>query len=189
MNIHTTEDSVRILGKTFSLLIAPGRIQSRIEEMAMEISNDFLKKNPLFICVMNGAFLFTADLLRHIHPRSGLDFIRVSSYNGTEREKTIRTIWGLTEKISGRNIIILEDIIDSGNTISYLCEELEKEKPLSVCVASLLLKDIPRESAVKIAYTGFKIPDVFVAGYGMDYHGEGRNLQGIYKLINSNNPC
>ena len=174
-------NTVPIHDKQFSLFIPSEKIQERIEELAAQINLDYKNEIPLFISVLNGAFLFTADLLKKITLDCQVFFIKLTSYQGTQSSGIVKNIIGLNEEILNRKIIILEDIVDSGNTVVHLLKEIEKHHPSEIKIASLLLKPTALKHDVKIDYLGFEVPDDFLVGYGLDYNGLGRNLNDIYK--------
>lgn len=174
MNIVTLHD------KKFSLFIPSEKIQRRIEELAAQINLDYKNEVPFLISVLNGAFLFTADLLKKITIDCQVSFVKLTSYQGTKSSGVVKNIIGLNEEISNRRVIILEDIIDSGNTITHLLKEIEKHHPAEIKIASLLFKPTALKHDVKIDYLGFEVSDNFLVGYGLDYNGLGRNLNDIW---------
>lgn len=175
-------DTVTIHNKTFRVELQSERIQNRVREMAREITRDFSGKEPVFVCVLNGAFLFAADIFRNISLDCQIAFIRVASYSGTQSTGTIQNLIGITESIKGRPVIILEDIVDTGDTAVYLMKELSKHEPSEIKFASLLLKPSALKHDFCPDYTGFEVPNDFLVGYGLDFDGLGRNLKDIYKL-------
>ncbi|MEY4594666.1 MAG: hypothetical protein RIQ47_1076 [Bacteroidota bacterium] len=175
---------ITIKDKTFEVNISATEIQARIKELARQIDADFTGKKPLFVVVLNGAFLFASDVFRQISTDCEIGFIRVSSYAGTQSTGHIKSVLGLTQDISGRSVIILEDIVDSGDTAVYLIEELKKSSPASIRFATLLFKPAALRHDFRPDYVGFEVPNDFLVGYGLDYDGYGRNLNEIYKLSN-----
>lgn len=176
-------DKVKILDKEFGLYLSSEKIEHRIAQIAGQISIDYQDKKPLFIGVLNGAFLFTADLFKKTDIACELAFIRISSYEGMKSTGQMKEVIGLNTNIEGRHIIIIEDIVDTGNTAAHLLQELKKQKPASIKLASLLLKPAALQHKITVDYCGFEIPNDFIVGYGLDYDGLGRNLNHIYKLI------
>lgn len=174
--------TVKIKDKEFTIMIPADKIQLRVQAIADRINEDYTNKQPLFLGVLNGAFLFMADLFKKINLECELSFIRVSSYSGTASTGHVKSVMGLNESISGRHIIIVEDIIDTGDTANYLLEELKKHTPASVSIATILFKPTALKHDIKPEYVGFEIPPAFVVGYGLDYDGLGRNLNDIYVL-------
>ncbi|REJ82500.1 MAG: hypoxanthine phosphoribosyltransferase [Bacteroidetes bacterium] len=173
---------VQIRVKTFVINIPEQAIQNRIAEIAKQIDKEYNGLDPVFLCVLNGAFLFAADLFKNISTNCEIAFIRVSSYSGTSSTGHIKNLVGVTENIKDRNVVILEDIVDTGDTAIYLVEELKKHNPSSVKFASLLLKPKALRHEFRPDYIGFEVPNDFLVGYGLDYDGYGRNLKDIYKL-------
>lgn len=159
-----------------------GQIHERIAEMAAEINRDYEGKKPLCISILNGSFMFAADLFKKITIPVEISFIKLASYKGTRSSGNVITAIGLDENISGRHIIIIEDIIDTGKTLSEFLPRLQLQSPASVKICALLQKPAATVYPIDIAYLGFSIPDKFVVGYGLDYDGLGRNIDGIYRL-------
>lgn len=173
---------VQVHDKVFTPFITADRIQTRVAELGAVIDRDYAGKKPLLIGVLNGSVIFMADLLRHVQTACEIGFIRVSSYHGTESSGKVRSLMGLSDDISGRDVIIVEDIIDTGDTAVYLIDELRKRNPASLRFATILFKPSALRQDVKPDYVGFEIPPAFVVGYGLDYDGLGRNLPDIYQL-------
>jgi len=176
-------NKVKIHDKEFKVSITAGEIQKRIAELGKQVSEEMDGKKPMFVAVLNGAFLFAADLLKHVSCECEITFVRVSSYAGTQSTGQVRNLVGLNEKIEGRTIILVEDIVDTGDTAMYLIKEMMKEHPLEIKIASLLLKPKALKHELHVDYTGFEVPNDFLVGYGLDYDGIGRNLNDIYTLI------
>ncbi|MBK9402508.1 MAG: hypoxanthine phosphoribosyltransferase [Bacteroidetes bacterium] len=173
---------VNVHDKTFSPFITADLIQKRVAELGAAIDTDYAGKKPLLIGVLNGSVIFMADLLRHIKSACEIGFIRVSSYHGTESSGKVRNVMGINDDITGRDIIIVEDIVDTGDTAVYLIDEIKKKNPASIKFATILFKPTALRHAIKPDYIGFEIPPAFVVGYGLDYDGLGRNLADIYQL-------
>jgi len=166
----------------FELYLSHTQIGVRVAELSRQISKDYAGKRPLFLAILNGSFMFAADLVRECELECELAFIKLSSYRGMESRGKIETVLGLTVPVKDRDLIIVEDIIDSGNTMQALLPDLHELGPSSVAIASLLLKPDCLKHPLSIEYLGFEIPDRFVVGYGLDYDGLGRNLDSIYQL-------
>ena len=177
------KESVTIKDKTFEISISSDVIQKRISELASQISIELKGECPLFICVLNGSFIFAADLFKRVTIEAEVSFIRVSSYEGTQSTGIVKNIVGINESLEGRTVVLVEDIVDTGDTAFYLIEELKKQNPDKIYFASLLLKPKALRQKIKIDYLGFEVPNDFLVGYGLDYDGLGRNLQDIYTLI------
>ena len=174
---------VTIRDKTFTVSIPSEKIQERIGELADRITLDMKDKQPIFISILKGSLFFTSDLLKKIKMDCEVTFMRVSSYAGTQSTGYIKNLIGLSEDIQGRTVIILEDIVDTGDTVMYLLGELKKNNPKEIKIASLLLKPNALKHKIKIDYVGFEVANDFLIGYGLDYDGLGRNLNDIYKIV------
>jgi hypoxanthine phosphoribosyltransferase len=162
------------------VLISEETLQQRILELGAQVSADYGDRNPLLICVLKGGYVFLADLTRALSIRHGIDFMAVSSYgNATESSGAVRILKDLDRDITGRHILIVEDIIDTGRTIAYLLENLRVRQPESIRICTLLSKPSRREVPLDIDYVGFEIPNEFVIGYGLDYAENYRNLRFI----------
>lgn len=169
-------------GLTFEPFLTKEQIQARIAEIASEIERDCAGKTPLFLCVLNGAFPFAADLFRAVDIDAEISFIRLKSYEGTGTTGNVKEVIGLTENIEGRTVIVVEDIVDTGNTMAKLVQDLKAKNPAEVKVASLLYKPESLQRDVRLDYVGFEIPTKFIIGFGLDLDGMARNLPDIYVL-------
>lgn len=168
--------------KYFQPYITAAEIQQRIQEIAAEIDKDYAGLDPLFIGILNGSFVFAADLFRAVTIKAEISFIKLASYRGTSSTGNIITAIGLEDNLHDRHIIILEDIVDTGRTLFSFLPVIEQQNPASVRIATFLSKPDARQHEVPLAYTGFEIPDKFVVGYGLDYDKLGRNLPELYIL-------
>ncbi len=173
---------IQVLDKTFVPFLSSEQIQLRIQELAANINKDYLGKNPLFIGILNGSFMFAADLFKHIQVPSSISFIKLVSYKGTTSTGTVITSIGLEEDLHGRDIILVEDIVDTGKTMSEFIPTLLKQQPNSIKICTLLQKPEALQHALEVDYVGFQIPNKFVVGYGLDYDGYGRNSHEIFQL-------
>ena len=173
---------MKIKDKSFKILIPEQDLQDKIAAMAKTINDDYKGKAPIFIGVLNGSFMFVADMMKHITLPSKVSFIKLASYTEMTSTGTIKELIGLNENIFKQDVIILEDIIDSGITMSTVMEEFKERGAASVAVATLLLKPKSLKVKVDIKYVGFEISDEFVVGFGLDYDGLGRNSGAIYQL-------
>ena len=173
---------IQIKDKFFELFIPETEILKAVENMAAAITSDMKEKDLLFVCVLNGSFMFASDLIKNIKTPCNISFIRLQSYEGVNTEGKVKEIQGLTENIAGRNIIIIEDIIDTGHTMNHLLKLMQDKKPQSIRIATLLFKPSALQMDVKPDYVALTIPNDFVVGYGLDYDGYGRNLKDIYKV-------
>jgi hypoxanthine phosphoribosyltransferase len=174
--------NVVVKERVFSPFIRYEAIKLRLAEMAESINNDYAAKTPVFLAVLNGSFFFAADLLKVIKVPCRISFIKLSSYNGMSSNGAARTIIGLDEDLSGQDVIILEDIVDSGVTMVGLVQKLSEKNLASLRIATLLHKPAAAKEFVKLDYVGFEIDNKFVLGYGLDYDGFGRNYKDIYQL-------
>jgi len=175
-------DTLKVLDKTFVNFIPHLRIQETIARMAADLDRDMTGKDPLFLAVLNGSFIFAADLFKQIKMPSRISFVKMASYIGTGSSGKVDQLIGLQEVITGQHVIILEDIIDSGLTITKLLEHLHSLQPASIRIATLLFKPDAFQANFKIDYLGISIPNNFVVGYGLDYNGYGRNSKDIFTL-------
>ncbi len=173
---------VIIEDKTFGLYISENEILTAIQGIADQINSQYSDKKPLFISVLNGSFMFTSDLLKKISIQCEISFIKLSSYSGTSTSGIVKELVGLQESIEGRDIILLEDIIDTGQTMKSIINQLINKKPNSIKIAALLFKPESLIENIKPDYICFSIPEKFVVGYGLDLNGIGRNLPDIYQL-------
>jgi hypoxanthine phosphoribosyltransferase len=160
-------------------------IKARVKELAQQISKDMEGKNPLFLGVLNGAFVFAADLMREMTIPCEISFVKLASYQGTMSTGKIKEIMGINEDISGRTVIILEDIVETGLTIKQMIESLGTRGPASVHVCTLFFKPERLKENLDIEYVAFRIPNDFIIGYGLDYDQQGRGLKDLYTLSSS----
>lgn len=174
--------SIQVLDKEFVPYLSESEIQSRIQELAQQINADYENRSPLFIGILNGSFIFAADLYKHISVPSSISFIKLVSYKGTTSTGTVITSIGLEEDLQGRDIILVEDIVDTGKTLSEFIPTLQKQSPASIRVCTLLQKPEALKHPLDVHYIGFSIPNKFVVGFGLDYDGYGRNSREIYQL-------
>ncbi len=174
---------VHIGSRKFERYLSKDTIRARIHELGIELAVDYHDKDPLFIIVLNGAFMFAADLVRACDFECELQFVKLSSYAGTDSTGIVKKIIGMQTPVKDRHIVIIEDIVDTGKTIQSMFNALGADGPASVNVATLLLKPDCMEYEMDTPYVGFEIPDAFVVGYGLDLDGRGRNLEDIYQLV------
>ena len=176
-------DIVQVLDKKFSLYISKEQIRERVKEVAAEIEKDLKDKNPLFLVILNGSFVFGADLLREMNFPCEITFIRMSSYEGTSTTGEVKQVIGLRESIEGRTVVVVEDIIDTGYTMKEMLRILTEKNPEDIYVTSLFVKPDNLKVDVKIDYRCFDIDNDFIVGYGLDYDHYGRNRPDIYKVV------
>ena len=176
--------NIKILDKEFELFIPYEKIRSVIEKMADEMNERLAGKNPLFLCILNGSFMFAAEIFKRITLLDAeISFVKFASYSGTQSTGTVKELIGFNEDLEGRTIIVLEDIVDTGITITNTIEQIKKMNPADIQVATLLLKPDALEKEVELDYIGLEIPNDFIVGYGLDYDGRGRNLIDIFKVV------
>ena len=176
-------DIIQIKDKKFRISIPEAVIQERIKAVAERINRDMADKNPLFLAVLNGAFIFAADLMREITIPCEISFVKLASYAGTVSTGKITEVLGVNEDLTNRTVIIVEDIVDTGLTISRMLETLGTRNPKSIHVCTLLLKPEKLQVDLNIEYAAMEIPNDFIVGYGLDYDQLGRNTRDIYTLV------
>ncbi len=174
--------TVTLHDKTFELFIAEQVIHDAISALAQQINKDYEGKNPLFLGILNGSFLFAADLFRLIEGNAEISFLKMASYQGTATTGKINELIGINEDITNRHVIILEDIVDTGITLEKIISDLNTKNPASIAIATLLFKPAAYQKSIPVNYIGMKVANDFLVGYGLDYDGLGRNLKEIYKL-------
>jgi len=176
-------DSIQIKDKKFAVSIRREDIQKEVIRVANEINRDLKGKNPLFLSVLNGSFMFTADLMKHITIPCEISFIKLASYQGVSSTGVIKEVIGINEDLTGRTVVIVEDIVDTGFTMQRLLETLGTRNPKDIHIASLLVKPDKLKVNLNIEYNAMRIPNDFIVGYGLDYDGFGRNYPDIYTVI------
>lgn len=174
---------VQVKDKKFTLYISEEQIKARVKEVATQMDNDLKDKNPLFLVILNGSFIFAADLLRDLNFPCEITFVRVSSYEGTSTTGQVKQLLGLKENVEGRTVVIVEDIIESGYTMQEILRILDEKHPKEVLITSLFMKPGCLRVPIDVHYRCFDIEDNFIVGYGLDYNQEGRNLPHIYQVI------
>ena len=175
--------TIRVKDKTFAVSIPREQIEKEVKRVAAEISRDYEGREPVFLAVLNGSFIFAADLMREVGLPCEISFVRLASYQGVTTTGEIREIMGLSIDITGRPVIIVEDIVDTGLTMAHMLETLQKHNPASVDICTLLLKPGKLQVDLDIRYCAMQIPNDFIVGYGLDYDGYGRNTKDIYTLV------
>ena len=174
---------MKIKDLEFENFISESAIQNKVAELSKQINHDYKDRAPVFLPILNGSFMFAADLIKGLEISCQVSFVKISSYQGTQSTGQLKTLIGLEQSLFNQDIIIVEDIVDTGLTLQKIVEELTSLGTKSVEVVSLLRKKPAREKGVAITYIGFDIDEEFVLGYGLDYDGLGRNLTEIYKAI------
>jgi hypoxanthine phosphoribosyltransferase len=173
---------IKLHDKTFDTYLSEENIQQKVKELAEAINRDYKDKKPLFIPILNGSFMFASDLFKYLTIEAEVCFIKLASYKGMKSSGNIVTAIGLDQDLIGRDIIVVEDIVDTGKTLTEFLPKLSHQQPASLKIAALLHKPEATVFPLVIDYVGFSIPNKFVVGYGLDYDGLGRNLKEIYQL-------
>ena len=174
---------IKIKDKSFRISIPEAEIKARVKAVAEQINKDMEGKNPLFLGVLNGAFMFAADLMREMTIPCEISFVKLASYQGTTSTGKIKEVLGINEDLSGRTVIIVEDIVESGRTMRRMIESLGTRGPESVHICTLFFKPDKLQEEIDIDYVAFRIPDDFIVGYGLDYDQAGRELRDIYTIV------
>lgn len=174
--------TVKLHDKTFSVYLSEEAIQQKVKDLAQKISEEYKDRRPLFIAILNGSFMFAADVFKHLTIEAEICFIKLASYKGLKSSGQVITAIGLDHDLYDRDVVILEDIVDTGKTLHEFLPQLHHQQPRSFAIVTLLHKSEATRFPITIAHVGFAIPDKFVVGYGLDYDGLGRNLKEIYQL-------
>ncbi|EFB33034.1 hypoxanthine phosphoribosyltransferase [Segatella oris] len=174
---------VKIKDLTFKTFIPESEIQQRVKAVAEKINKDLDGKNPLLLAVLNGSFVFAADLIRNITIPCEISFVKLASYQGTTSTGKIKEVIGLNEDLTGRTVVIVEDIVDTGFTMKRMIETLGTRHPESIHICSLLVKPDKLQVPLDIEYAAIEIPNDFIVGYGLDYDQQGRQLRDIYTIV------
>lgn len=174
---------IRVHDKQFEPYISAEEISRRIKEVAGQLNRDYEGRKPLFVAILNGSFMFASDLFKQVTIEAEICFIKLASYKGTKSTGHVITAIGLDMDIIGRDVVIIEDIVDTGKTLSEFLPQLQHQQPASMKIVALLHKPEATVYPITIDYLGFSIPNKFVVGYGLDYDGIGRNMKEIYKLV------
>ncbi|MBW3127576.1 hypoxanthine phosphoribosyltransferase [Hymenobacter profundi] len=175
--------TISLHNKQFAPYLSAGELAQAIQQLATRLNQDYAGKQPLFLSVLNGAFMFTADLLKNVTIDCEVTFIRVASYAGTASTGSVKEVLGLYEELTDRHVVILEDIVDTGHTMRMLLDTIAAKKPASLEVATLFLKPECLQHELAVQYVGLSIPNDFIVGYGLDYDGLGRNYPDVYKAV------
>lgn len=175
--------TIQVKDREFEVFLKEEDIQKEIKRVAAEINRDYEGKEPLFLCILNGSFMFAADLLKDVSIPCNVSFVKVASYVGTDTTGKVKELMGLQEDVSGRHVIIVEDIVDTGYTMRDVLESLAEKNAASVNVCALLCKPDKLKVDINLKYLAMNIPNGFIVGYGLDYDGFGRNSRDIYKIV------
>jgi hypoxanthine phosphoribosyltransferase len=182
--VNTDRDkTIRIKDRDFRISIPSATIQDAVVRIAARMNRELDGKCPLFVAVLNGSFLFAADLMKHVTIDCEITFVKLSSYLGTSTTGTVKQLMGLNESVEGRTVVFLEDIVDTGITLESLYGQIGKLGPREVQVAALLFKPQAYTKSIKVDYVGMEVKNDFLVGYGLDYDGLGRNLRDIYAEV------
>lgn len=176
-------DTVKIKDKSFRVSIPEAEIKQRVKALAEQMSKDLEGKNPIFLAVLNGAFIFAADLMREMTIPCEISFVKLASYQGTTSTGKVKEVFGINENLSGRTVVIVEDIVESGQTMKQMIESLGTRNPASVQICTLFFKPEKLKEELTLDYVAFRIPDDFILGYGLDYDGLGRELKDVYTIV------
>ena len=176
-------NTIRVHDKIFQPYISAEQIAEEVKKMGAALTRDYAQKNPVFIAILNGSFMFAADLFRQLSIPAEICFIRLASYKGTKSTGHVITSIGLDIDVFERHVVIVEDIIDTGRTLTQFLPQLQHQQPASLKIAALLHKPQATIYPLDINYLGFTVPDKFVVGYGLDYDGHGRNIPAIFQLV------
>jgi hypoxanthine phosphoribosyltransferase len=174
---------VQILDKKFRVSIPEKDIQETVKKMAAQINSDLAGKDVIFLGILNGSFMFAGDLFKHISIPAQITFLKLASYQGTTSSGKVKRLIGINENIENKTVIILEDIVDTGNTLESIIKQLKGYEPAEIKIATLIFKPDAYKKDLPIDYAGFNIGNDFIVGYGLDYDGYGRNLSDIYTII------
>ncbi len=174
---------IQVLDKKFKPYIRAAQIQEEVARLGAQMNADYAGKNPLFIAILNGSFMFASDLFKELTVDAEICFIKLASYKGTRSTGNVITSIGLDESLKGRHVVIVEDIVDTGKTLYEFLPQLTNQQPASLRIAALLHKPEALVHPLTIDYLGFTVPNKFLLGYGLDYDGHGRNLKEIYQLV------
>ena len=174
---------VQIHDLSFAPLFSEHEVQARVHALGAALTERYAGQNPLFISILSGAFVFASDLIRAFKSECEVGFVKLSSYKGTQSTGAIQTVMGLEKELAGRHLIVVEDIVDTGRTLHFFLGQLQHHNPASVCTVTFLRKPEAAAFPVQVDFVGFDVGDKFVVGYGLDYEGLGRNLPGVYQLV------
>jgi len=177
---------IKVLDKEFGLYIPQEKIENAIQTVADRIDKDMAEKNPLFLVILNGAFMFASELFKRLDIECEISFVKLSSYSGTESTNVVRELIGLDHSLEGRNVVVVEDIVDTGHTMKYTIEKIKGLNAADVRISTLFFKPESFQYDYKIDYKAMDIANEFIVGYGLDYNQHGRNFPDIYKIIEEN---
>ena len=174
---------IRVHDKDFIEFLSATKIQERVTALALQINADYAGKKPLFLAILNGSFMFASDLFKQINLEAEISFIKIASYQGMRSTGQVVTSIGMEQDLHGRDLIIIEDIVDTGKTLHHFLPSLQQQQPTSIRIVTFLHKPAATLFQVPLDYIGFSIPNKFVVGYGLDYDGRGRNYGALYQVL------
>ena len=174
---------IKINDRSFRVSLPESEIKERVRQLAQQMSKDLEGKNPLFLAVLNGAFIFAADLMREMSIPCEVSFVKLASYQGTTSTGKVQEVIGINENLSGRTVVIVEDIVESGQTMKRMIESIGTRNPASVQICALFFKPEKLKVDLTLDYVAFRIPDDFIVGYGLDYDQQGRGLKDVYTIV------
>lgn len=177
-------DIIQVKDKKFKVSIPSDKLQEQVARVASELVRDLEGKNPIFLCILNGSFMFASDLMKLVNIPAEIHFVKVSSYQGTTSSGTVKQLIGLSKDITDRVVVIIEDIVDTGLTMKQMVESLQQKNPAEIRICTLLAKPDKLQVPLTLDYVALEIPNDFIVGYGLDYDDYGRNLADIYTVIN-----
>lgn len=174
---------IRIKDKSFEVSIPNEEIQQKVKALAEKMNNDYAGKNPVFVCILNGAFVFMADLVRYLDFQPDIVFAKYSSYEGMNTTGKVKEVLGVSVDLAGKDVVVVEDIIDTGITMSHVLPIFQAKGVASVKIATMLMKPEKLKCNIEVDYCAMEIPNDFIVGYGLDYDGLGRNYKDIYTVV------
>jgi len=183
--MHTTAaptNFIQIRDLRFEPMLSEAEVQARVKVLGAALTEGLSGKNPLFISILSGAFVFASDLIRAFDDDCEVGFVKLASYVGTRSSGDVQTVMGLEKDLRGRHLVVVEDIVDTGRTLHFFLDHLRQQQPASICTVAFLRKPEAAQFPVPVDFVGFDIEDKFVVGYGLDYDGLGRNLPGVFRL-------
>lgn len=175
---------ITVLDKTFESYISHNQIEEAVQKIAGKMEKELAGKNPLFLVILNGAFMFAGDLFKNLHFPAEISFVKFASYSGTNSTGAVKQLIGLNEDLDGRVVVLVEDIVDTGISMEKILKVLDSKNPAEIKISTLLFKPDAYIKDFKIDYIGLEIPNDFIVGYGLDYNGQARNFKDIYKIVN-----
>ncbi|MCF8226330.1 MAG: hypoxanthine phosphoribosyltransferase [Bacteroidales bacterium] len=178
-----SSNRIQVLDLVFEKSLDKSTIQAEVSRIAGEMNRDLKEKNPIFLGILNGAFMFASDLFKQITIPCQITFLKLASYVGTQTSGTVKQLIGINQDLKDRSVVILEDIVDTGETLDTIIRQLSGYEPREILVATMLYKPEAIQKSIHLDYVGFEIPNEFVIGYGLDYNGYGRNLSEIYTMV------